>query len=71
MIDCDSGAETDTVETTVNAGFSSLSYDSVSGTYTYVWKTKKEWAGTCRRLELTFSDEAESVHYADFAFRRK
>jgi hypothetical protein len=30
------------------AGNSGVQYDAASDTYTYVWKTDKGWAGTCR-----------------------
>ena len=53
---------------TVTAGNSQLSYDPSTDTYTYVWKTDKAWAGTCRRLFVTFADG--SVHTADFSFDR-
>jgi len=53
---------------TVTAGNSELSYDPSTDTYTYVWKTDKAWAGTCRRLFVTFADG--SVHRADFSFDR-
>jgi hypothetical protein len=53
---CQSGAPTDQIEQTVTAGNSSLSYDSTSNIYTYVWKTDKTWAVTCRELTLRFRD---------------
>jgi CSLREA domain-containing protein len=53
---------------TVTAGNSQLSYDASTDTYTYVWKTDKAWAGTCRRLVVTFADG--SVRTADFSFDR-
>jgi len=53
---------------TVTAGNSELSYDPSTDTYTYVWKTDKAWAGSCRRLFVTFADG--SVHRADFSFDR-
>jgi hypothetical protein len=67
-VHCVSGAPVDVVESTVTAGASGLTYDSVSGTYTYVWKTSKQWAGTCRRLEVTLDDG--STHFASFDFRK-
>lgn len=45
---------------------SSLSYDAASDMYTYVWKTNKSWAKTCRRLIVKLNDG--SVHTADFGF---
>jgi hypothetical protein len=49
---CDTDAPLDLVEQTVTAGASSLQYDSGANTYTYVWKTDKAWAGTCRDFML-------------------
>ena len=42
-------------------------YDPATDQYTYVWKTTKSWAGTCRRLTVTFNDGTQ--RYADFKFR--
>ena len=63
-IACDGSAPVDDVDTTVSAGGSSLSYDAVSGVYTYVWKTEKSWAGTCHRLTVKLTDGTErSAHF--------
>jgi hypothetical protein len=66
QIACDSQAPTDAIEATVSAGGSSLSYDPATDQYTYVWKTNKSWAGTCRQLDVQLSDG--SHHVADFKF---
>jgi parallel beta-helix repeat protein/predicted outer membrane repeat protein len=63
---CVSGAALDEVETTASAGGSALSYNTATGTYTYVWKTDKAWKG-CRQLIVQFSDG--TVHTANFEFR--
>jgi CSLREA domain-containing protein len=63
---CVSGAPLDDVTATVSAGGSSLSYDSGSDTYSYVWKTDKSWKG-CRQLILKLVDS--TVHTATFEFR--
>lgn len=55
-IACDTNALADTVEETVTAGSSSLSYDTVADQYVYVWKTDKAWGGTCRQLTVKLSD---------------
>lgn len=55
-IECSSQAEVDGIEQTVEAGGSSLSYVAGSDTYTYVWKTDKSWADTCRQLVVKFDD---------------
>jgi hypothetical protein len=38
----------------------------ISDQYTYVWKTDRAWANTCRQLMLKLSDG--SVHTANFRF---
>lgn len=55
-INCDSAAAVDTIEETVNAGSSSLSYDATADQYNYVWKTDKAWGGTCRQLTVRLID---------------
>jgi CSLREA domain-containing protein len=67
-ITCPLSAGTGEVLLTDTAGNSALSYDATTDTYTYVWKTEKAWAGTCRRLIVAFGDG--SVRTADFAFVR-
>jgi hypothetical protein len=59
---------TDTIETTVTAGSSSLSYDATSDQYNYVWKTDKSWAGTCRTLTVKLIDG--TIHQANFNFTK-
>ena len=64
---CDSSATVDDIEQTVTAGGSSLSYDAATDTYSYVWKTNKAWAGTCRQLIVTLVDGTQ--HLANFKFK--
>ena len=66
-IDCDTSASLDSIEETVTAGYSSLSYDPVADQYVYVWKTAKAWAGTCRQLIVRLKDLTE--HVANFKFK--
>jgi probable HAF family extracellular repeat protein len=66
-IDCTTGESTDSVEQTVTAPSSKLTYNATSGTYTYTWKTTKSWSG-CREFVLTLSDGTE--HTALFQFKR-
>jgi hypothetical protein len=68
MIACDATAQVDGVEETLTAGASGLQFDALSGQYTYVWKTDKAWAGTCRQLVLTLTDG--TTQRANFAFVR-
>jgi hypothetical protein len=65
-IACDSGAPQETVEETVTAGNSGLSYDPETDTYTYVWKTNRGWKNSCRQLAIQLDDG--SIHYANFKF---
>lgn len=67
LISCDPLAGFDDVEEAVTAGSSSLSYAAGDDRYTYVWKTRDAWEGTCRRLTLSFGDG--SSHSAVFQFR--
>ncbi len=48
------------------ASTSGLTYDPATATYTYVWKTEKAWAGSCRTFHLTLADGTD--HVADFQF---
>ena len=61
---CDTAGTPDTIEETVTAGSSSLSYDPATGQYNYVWKTDKGWAGTCRTLTMVLADG--TIHQALF-----
>jgi hypothetical protein len=68
QIACTNTATTDAIEQTVTAGGSSLSYDTLSGIYTYVWKTDKAWAGTCRQHVVQLVDG--TTHRASFKFSK-
>ncbi len=52
----------------MTVGYSSLTYDPASDTYTYVWKTDKRWEGTCRQLVVRLDDGTS--HRANFKFTR-
>jgi hypothetical protein len=67
QIDRDSTATVDGIEQTVTAGSSSISYDTGSDTYNYVWKTEMAWAGTCRQLAVKLNDA--TFHGANFKFK--
>jgi HYR domain len=68
LMQCDNQDPLDDIETTVNAGNSSLNYDPVANQYIYVWKTDRAWAGTCRLLTVKLADG--TFHYAFFNFTR-
>jgi len=65
-IACESGAPVDSIEETVTAGGSSLSYDPLTDQYIYVWKTQKGWTG-CRQLIVQLNDG--TTHTANFQFK--
>ena len=67
VVACDSAAPVDGVEQTLSAGGSGLTYDASIDLYTYVWKTDKSWAGTCRQLVLMLADG--STARANFKFK--
>ena len=67
QIDCVSTTDVDGIEETVTAGGSILSYDTVADQYIYVWKTDKDWAGTCRQLVVKLIDG--TYHIANFTFK--
>jgi hypothetical protein len=31
-------------------------YDATTDVYVFEWKTQKDWAGSCRTIEVTFDD---------------
>jgi hypothetical protein len=67
-VPCNATAPQDQIEETVTAGGSSLSYDSLTNQYNYVWKSDKAWAGSCRMLTVKLIDG--TTHTALFNFTR-
>lgn len=65
---CNSTDTIDTIEVTVTAGGSSLTYNAATDQYTYVWKTDKGWAGKCRQLNVKLNDG--TIHIANFRLAR-
>jgi uncharacterized membrane protein len=55
-------------EPTRAAGSTRLSYRKGADQYSYVWKTEKAWAGTCRQLMVGLTDG--SIHTALFKFTK-
>ena len=66
QIDCDSLDPVDIVVGTVTSGSRDLSYKKGTEEYTYIWKTEKAWAGSCRQLILKLNDGTEHLAYFDF-----
>ena len=48
------------------AGNSGLTYDPALDVYTIPWKTSKSWAGSCRTIEVTFTDGSYLAADVDF-----
>ena len=67
-IACDLLEHVEPLEETVTVGKGGLSYDAASNQYTYVWKTQRAWANTCRRLVLRLDDGSTQV--ATFRFEK-
>jgi len=67
QISCASSSPLDDIEQTLTAGGSSLSYDPTTDQYSYVWKTEKSWAGTCRQFTVILKDG--SIHTANFKIK--
>lgn len=65
QVACD-GTQPGTTVPTASPGNRGLVADS-SGHYSYVWKTERAWAGTCREFILGLDDG--SAHSAMFAFK--
>ncbi len=53
---CHASAPVDALEETAATNTSGLSYDATTDIYTYVWKTDKLAAGSCRQLSVTLAD---------------
>lgn len=66
LISCTDHTDLDSVEETVQAGGSSLTYDPVEGHYVYVWKSVKSWANTCRQLTIELVDGTTHIAYFKF-----
>ena len=65
-IACDSTVPVSGVDETSTAGSSGLSYNAITDQYTYVWKTEKPWANSCRQLVVKLQDG--TFHRANFKF---
>ena len=66
-LDCKTMDPGDVLQPAQTTGKSGLAYDSASDQYTYIWKTDKAWAGTCRYLSLQLVDGTE--HRAALQFK--
>jgi hypothetical protein len=57
----------DNGQPTRSAGARGLAYDASADRYSYIWKTEKAWAGTCRQLMISLTDG--TTHTALFKFK--
>ena len=65
QVTCPAGT-TPTSPVATTSAKSGLSYNALTGIYTYVWETKASWKGTCRLLRVKLADN--SVREASFKF---
>jgi hypothetical protein len=65
-VPCDATAPVNDIAAVVTRRSSSLRYAPKRDRYTVLWKTDKNWAGTCQELALELIDG--SVHRATFRF---
>jgi len=66
---CDSSDTSDAIEQTLSDASSHLNYDATTDQYTYVWKTKKDWAKKCGTLIVKL-DDGGTEHLANFEFTK-
>lgn len=66
-VTCAVGEPIGTIDETVSAGGSGLSYDAATDTYSYIWKTEKSWKGSCRLLRVKLTDS--QTYTAKFQFK--
>lgn len=67
QVACDAGQTGVPVGDEFSASVSGLQYDSILDQYSYVWKTNRTWAGTCRQLTVVLVDGTS--HTLAFRFR--
>ncbi len=67
-VPCDAAAPVNDIEGLITKRLRSLLHASSGDRYTHLWKTDKNWAGTCQELSLELIDG--SVHQASFRFER-
>ncbi len=65
-IPCDIASPSVPLQETVAAGSSHLNYNPTTGQYTFIWKTDKAWAGTCRELIVKLADGTSHSAYFNF-----
>jgi hypothetical protein len=66
QVNCGNGSPIGSSAPVGTAGNSGLQYSKATGTYTFVWKTAKAFAGTCQMFTLGLNDG--TFHTANFKF---
>jgi hypothetical protein len=61
QVPCNTSLPEDSIEQTASSTAKTLTYDAKTDTYTYVWKTSKSWAGTCRTFTVKLNDGNEQT----------
>jgi hypothetical protein len=66
-IDCDDLSVLGDSEATMSDGDIGLTYDAEEDQYKYVWKTSKDYGGSCRQFVMQLTDGG--IHYANIMFK--
>ena len=59
-IACDGAIGASVEQLTATVGKIMLRYDPATGEYAYLWKTEKQWEGTCREFFIRLTDGTEA-----------
>lgn len=68
VVACPTASATGSAVGPASATTSRLTYDALTGLYTYLWRTERTWANGCRTLTLRFGGNP-IPHVAHFRFR--
>jgi len=66
QIDCNTKQPSGNIQPTSPLPSKNLTYDPLTDTYSYPWKTSKSWENTCRQLTIRFSDSTQRTLYFNF-----
>lgn len=66
QVACTSGVPVDELEVIDTPGASGLTYDALTDTYTYKWKTEKSWKNSCRQLTVVLIDGTTRTAFFEF-----
>ena len=60
-IACDGSSSRSAESLTGTVGRSALRHDAATGAYAYLWKTEKQWEGSCREFFIRLTDGTEAT----------